>query len=300
MLVATHGLTKRYGGFTALDDCSLAVPAGETFGLLGPNGAGKTTLIRLLLGFITPSSGTATVAGHDCARESVAVRAATAYLPGEARLFRRMSGTEVLDFFAHLRPGCDRDRAAGVARRLDLDCSRQVARMSTGMRQKLALAAVLATEARLVILDEPTANLDPTARAEVLALVRESRADGRTVIFSSHVLSEVEATCDRVAIVRAGRVVFEQPLERVRRRHRITARLHAPLASLPPAPDGAATIRDAGDGIMVLDDVAELPPLLGWLATLPLAEIRVEPVGLDAIYDTFHRPGATARPVPIA
>ena len=299
MLVATHGLTKRYGDFTALDDCSLGVPAGETFGLLGPNGAGKTTLLRLLLGFIAPSAGTATVAGHDCARESVAVRAATAYLPGEARLFRRMSGHEVLDFFADLRHGCDRDRATSVARRLDLDCTRQVARMSTGMRQKLALAAVLATEARLVILDEPTANLDPTARAEVLALVRESRADGRTVIFSSHVLSEVEATCDRVAIVRAGRVVFEQPLEQVRRRHRITARLRAPLASLPAPPDGNVAIRDAGEGIMVLDDVAELPPLLGWLATLPLVEIRVEPVGLDTVYDTFHRPGAAARPVPV-
>jgi ABC-2 type transport system ATP-binding protein len=153
MIVRTAHLTKRYGSFTALDGCSLAVPEGAIFGLLGPNGAGKTTLLRLLMGYITPTSGTAMVAGFDCVRESLDVRARTAYLPGEARLFRRMDGHRVLDFFASLRPGCRRDVAAGVARRLDLDCSRQVARMSTGMRQKLALGVVLAMESPLVILD---------------------------------------------------------------------------------------------------------------------------------------------------
>ncbi|MFM8702734.1 MAG: ABC transporter ATP-binding protein, partial [Planctomycetia bacterium] len=174
MLVRTEHLTKRYGGFTALDGCSLSVPEGAIFGLLGPNGAGKTTLLRLLMGYITPTAGAATVAGFDCVRESLEVRARTAYLPGESRLFRRMNGHRVLDFFAGLRPGCRREVAAAVARRLDLDCSRQVARMSTGMRQKLALAVVLAMETPLVILDEPTANLDPTARAEVLELVLEA------------------------------------------------------------------------------------------------------------------------------
>ena len=194
MLVVTNRLTKRYGGFTALDACTLAVPPGEIFGLLGPNGAGKTTLLRLLLGYLTPTSGYATVAGHDTAADSLGVRENVAYLPGEARLFRRMNGREVLDFFARLRPTCSRGEAGRVADRLGLDVSRQVARMSTGMRQKLALAAVLATDVPLVILDEPTANLDPTARAEVLDLVREANAAGKTVIFSSHVLSEVEET----------------------------------------------------------------------------------------------------------
>ncbi|MFM8805318.1 MAG: ATP-binding cassette domain-containing protein, partial [Planctomycetia bacterium] len=132
MLVRTEHLTKRYGSFTALDGCSLSVPEGAIFGLLGPNGAGKTTLLRLLMGYITPTAGAATVAGFDCVRESLEVRARTAYLPGEARLFRRMNGHRVLDFFAGLRPGCSREVAAAVARRLDLDCSRQVARMSTG------------------------------------------------------------------------------------------------------------------------------------------------------------------------
>jgi len=288
MLVHTDHLTKRYGAFTALDGCSLAVREGEVFGLLGPNGAGKTTLLRLLLGYIRPTSGSARIAGFDCERESLAVRGRTAYLPGEARLFRRMNGHQVLDFFARLRPECRRDRAAAVAARLDLDCSRQVARMSTGMRQKLALAAVIATEAAVTILDEPTANLDPTARAEVLDLVREARAAGRTVIFSSHVLSEVETTCDRVAIVRSGRLVHEQSIADVRRSHRITARLTGSLGGLPASIAPHATVAEEADGTVVIESSDSVTPLLGWLATLPLDEVQIEPVGLGAVYDRFH------------
>ncbi|MFM8892938.1 MAG: ABC transporter ATP-binding protein [Planctomycetia bacterium] len=291
MLVRTENLTKRYGGFTALSGCSLSVAPGVIFGLLGPNGAGKTTLLRLLLGFIRPTSGVASVAGFDCVRQSLAVRARTAYLPGEARLFRRMDGHRVLDFFAGLRPECRREAAAAIARRLELDCSRQVARMSTGMRQKLALAVVLAMETPLVILDEPTANLDPTARAEVLALVREARAAGRTVIFSSHVLSEVEETCDTVAIVRSGTVVHEQSLDRLRRCHRIHARLTGPLGPIPDDVAAGVTVSSRGDGTVVLEAGESLAPLLGWLARLPLAEVRIEPVGLGTVYDRFHRAG---------
>lgn len=293
MLVSTQHLSKRYGSLVALDRCSLQVPSGEIFGLLGPNGAGKTTLLRLLLGFITPTSGAAVVAGFDCVRESLAVRTQTAYLPSEARLFRRMTGDKVLDFFARLRRECRRELAATVAARLDLDCSRQVARMSTGMRQKLALAVVFATESRLLILDEPTANLDPTARAEVLDLVQEARAVGRTVIFSSHVLSEVESTCDRVAIVRAGRLVHEQSLDHLRRCHRITARLTGVMGGIPEALVQRVKILQGSEvqaGTTVLEATDSLGPLLGWLSTLPLEEVRIEPVGLGAVYDRFHRP----------
>ncbi|MFM7413565.1 MAG: ABC transporter ATP-binding protein [Planctomycetota bacterium] len=290
MIVRTAALTKRYGSFAALDGCSLDVPVGEIFGLLGPNGAGKTTLLRTLLGYLTPTSGTGMVAGYDCRRESLEIRARTSYLPGEARLFRRMNGHGVLDFFARLRRECRRDAAARVADRLGLDCSRQVGRMSTGMRQKLALAAVLATEVPLVILDEPTANLDPTARGVVLDLVREARAAGRTVMFSSHVLSEVEETCDRVAIMRAGKIAHEQSIDDLRRGHRIHAELHAPFPGVPAEFTGRLTALPRGDRGVVLETDEPLAPLLGWLATLPLAEVRVEPVGLQAVYDRFHRP----------
>ena len=257
MIVSTAGLTKRYAGFTALDACSLEVGAGEIFGLLGPNGAGKTTLLRLLLGYIRPTAGRATVCGHDCATDSLGVRSRTAYLPGEARLFRRMTGDGVIRFFAELRRDCGRSAAVAIADRLGLDRTRQVGRMSTGMRQKLAIAVVLATDVPLVILDEPTANLDPSARAEVLRLVLEARSAGKTVIFSSHVLSEVEEICDRVAILRSGRVAHE--------------------------------VAECAAGRIVLAASDSLGPPRGWLATLPLDEVQVEPVGLAAVYDRVHR-----------
>ena len=298
MIVRTDRLTKRYAAFTALDGCSLEVRAGEIFGLLGPNGAGKTTLLRLLLGYIRPTSGSASVAGHDCVHDSLGVRASTAYLPGEARLFRRMNGHGVLDFFSRLRPACRRDAATRVAERLGLDCSRQVGRMSTGMRQKLALCVVLATDAELVILDEPTANLDPTARAEVLDLVTEARAAGRTVIFSSHVLSEVETACDRVVILRAGRLVHEQSIEHLRRSHRISARLAGPFTGVPEALSAHVSLAAHHDDRVVLEAADSLPRLLGWLATLPLEEMQVEPVGLGAVYDRFHRDTADRRGTP--
>jgi ABC-2 type transport system ATP-binding protein len=296
MLVSTDRLTKRYGSFTALDACTLAVPRGEVFGLLGPNGAGKTTLLRLLLGFIAPSSGSAMVAGHDCASDSLAVRRRVAYLPGEARLSRRMTGKEILAFFARLRPACRLEQATRVAARLGLDTSRQVARMSTGMRQKLALATVVATDCELLILDEPTANLDPTARAEVLDIVREANRAGRTVIFSSHVLSEVEETCHRVAIMRSGSPVFEQAMSTLRRGHRITARLAGAFAGIPPALARHVALVDdrgstAGQEQVVLEAADSLAPLLGWLATLSVTEMAVEPIGLAAVYDRFHRTG---------
>ena len=292
MLVRTDSLTKRYGGFTALDGCTLGVPAGETFGLLGPNGAGKTTLLRLLLGYVRPTAGSASVAGCDAVADPLGVRRQTAYLPGEARLFRRMTGHGVLDFFAALRPDCRRGAAVAVADRLGLDCGRQVARMSTGMRQKLALAVVLATDAPLVILDEPTANLDPTARAEVLDLVREAKRAGRTVMFSSHVLSEVEDVCDRVVILRGGRLVHDERLDRIRRGHRITARLAAPFAGVPAALADRVRATATAAGRVVLEADDSLAGLLGWLATLPVEEMQVEPVGLAAVYDRFHRPAA--------
>jgi ABC-2 type transport system ATP-binding protein len=147
---------------------------------------------------------------------------------------------------------------------------------------------VLATDVPLVILDEPTANLDPTARSVVLDLVREARAAGRTVIFSSHVLSEVEETCDRVVILRAGRVVHEQSIEALRRGHRIHAQLSAAFPGVPVHLAGRVSATPLDRGV-VLETDEPLAPLLGWLATLPLAEIRVEPVGLQAVYDRFHK-----------
>lgn len=288
MFVSVDSLTKRYGQVTALENCSLSVERGEIFGLLGPNGAGKTTLIRLMLGYLRPSSGHAKIGGFDCDRQSIHVRRLTSYLPAEARLFRTMRGRDILKFFAEIRPNGDFQRSLQVARRLDLDTDRRVAFMSTGMRQKLALAVVLAAETELLILDEPTANLDPTVRGEVLSMVLEAKRNGQTVLFSSHVLSEVEQACDRVTILRRGQVVHTQSVSELQRHHRVHARfltaIPTPLTGLPAE---CSTVQ-VGDHDLTLETESGLPQLLGWLASLPLADVRVEQVGLRAVYDRYH------------
>jgi ABC-2 type transport system ATP-binding protein len=160
--------------------------------------------------------------------------------------------------------------------------------MSTGMRQKLALAAALAVDAPLLILDEPTSNLDPTVRSTILAILREAKAAGRTVLFSSHVLSEVEQVCDRVVILRRGQLVHDQVMAEIRRHHRIRARLTSPLPPTPPEIARQLTFIGAGQGSVTIEAPGDLSPLLGWLATLPLAEVRIEPLGLAAVYEKFH------------
>lgn len=286
--VETCSLTKSYGDVTALDRCTFSIPRGEVFGLLGPNGSGKTTLIRHLMGFLRPTSGSAHIDGLDCYRDSVEVHARTSYLPADARLFRQMRGREVLRFFSDIRGGRTFEHSLALARRLDLDVSRQVAYYSTGMRQKLALAACLAADTPLVILDEPTANLDPTVRSEVLALVREAQLAGRTVIFSSHVLSEIEAVCDRVIILRKGVLVHTQIMHDLLRQHRIRARLTGPLLAAPASLAAGLLIHTNGDDHLRIETPGELSPLLEWLAQLQITEVKIEPIGLQAVYDRFH------------
>ena len=297
MFVVTRKLTKTYGAVTALDACSLAVQQGEVFGLLGPNGAGKTTLIRLLLGFLKPTAGEAAIHGMDCQRQSLAVRRQVSYLPAEASLFPGMRARDVLRFFCEIRPGGSWRRYLDFAERLELaELSRRVSYMSTGMKQKLALAAALAADVPLYVLDEPTANLDPNVRSTVLAMVAELKRDGRTVMFSSHVLSEVEQACDRVVILRAGRVVHTQVIADLRAQHRILADLTGPMSPVPAGiADGISLTCDGGR--MTIETPGELAPLLGWLATLPLADIRIEPVGLRSIYDRFHAGQVTSLPI---
>lgn len=297
MLVQTHSLTKKYRQVTALNDCTLGVETGEVFGLLGPNGAGKTTLLRLLLGFLRPTSGRATIGGLDCHRQSVAVRRQVSYLPGDARLFRQMRGRDALAFFAEVRASGNLVRARRLAERLELDLSRRVAFMSTGMRQKLALAATLAADTPLVVLDEPTANLDPTIRSIVAKLVVEARRQGRTVMFSSHVLSEVEEVCDRVVILRGGQLVHTQLMSELRKRHRIRFELQGALPEIPEAFRPSLTLRSEPKGEHTIETPGELAPLLGWLGTLPLTEVRIEPVGLRAIYDHYHHESCAVPPL---
>ena len=288
MLVEADSLTKQYGSFTALREFSCGVKRGEVLGLLGPNGAGKTTLLRLLLGYLRPTSGRAAIEGLDCQRQSLAVRRRVSYLPGDARLFPGMRALAVLRFFAQIRPGGNFERAKELAERLDLNVNRRVGSMSTGMRQKLALAATLAADVPLLVLDEPTSNLDPTIRGVVGKLVAEVGAAGRTVLFSSHVLSEVEDVCDRVILLRQGELVHTQVMSQLRTRHRVFLEVHGETPQLPEDLRGQATVMPGPPGQLTIETPGELSPLIAWLATLPLAEVKIEPVGLRAIYEQYH------------
>jgi len=286
--VETESLTKSYPSVVALDNCSLQVREGDVFGLLGPNGSGKTTLLRLLLGFLKPSSGRARISGLDCYKDRVAVHRELCYLPGDARLFRTMRGRHVLKFFSQIRDTASMEKAVGVAERLDLDLSRWVGFMSTGMRQKLALAVCFAADTPLIILDEPTANLDPNVRGEVMKMVLEAKKRGSTVIFSSHVLSEVEDACDEVVILRSGKLVHSQSMHELKRQHRIRAKLLGPLTELPEALNGQLEIQQNDQGDLQIETPGELSVILKWLADQPLDDVLVEPVGLRAVYDRFH------------
>ena len=287
-IVETAGLTKTYGGIHALEDCSLRVNEGEVFGLLGPNGSGKTTLLRLLMGYLRPTRGTARIAGLDCYEQSVKVHKQLTYLPAEVRLFSNMRGWDLLRFFASMHPGGDYQRSLQFANRLELDLSRMVAFCSTGMKQKIALVATLATRSNLVILDEPTSALDPTIRREVISLLNEARREGRTIIFSSHVLSETEASCDRVCILRKGRLVHTESLADIRREHRIRAVLTGPLPAMPTNMAKDIDVRQVNDREIVIQTAGEISSLFGWLATLPLDQVRIEPISLQVVYDRYH------------
>src|SRR5207253_6778692 len=190
--------------FRALDHLDFHVAPGEAFGLLGPNGSGKTTALRLLLGFLRPTGGNASIAGHDCWRNSVAARRQVAYLPGELRLYENMTGRQLVRFLCDLR-GCRlNSELERLAQRLDIDPDRPIAHLSSGMKRKVALLQVLVPQVPLLILDEPTNTLDPSMRDLLLEQLNQARSQRQAVLFSSHVLGEVERVCDRVGILHKG------------------------------------------------------------------------------------------------
>ena len=206
-VIQLDGLTKHYGPARGIVDVDLEVNEGEVFGFLGPNGAGKTTTIRLVLDLIRPSSGTARVFSLDARRDATLIHARTGYMPGELALYNGLTGAEMLRFAANLRGGVDWGYVEGLAERLDCDLSRPIGTLSTGNKHKVGLIHALMHRPELLILDEPTSGLDPIVQQEFHRILDEVRAEGRTVFLSSHILPEVESVCDRVGIIREGRLV---------------------------------------------------------------------------------------------
>jgi ABC-2 type transport system ATP-binding protein len=205
--ISVSGLVKRFGKFRALDGLDLSVATGEVHGFLGPNGAGKSTTIRVLLGLLRPNGGEVRLLGGDPWADAVELHRRLAYVPGEVNLWPNLSGGEVIDLLGRLRGGLDPSRRAELLERFELDPTKKGRTYSKGNRQKVALVAALASDVELLLLDEPTSGLDPLKVAEFRACIEEVAAAGRTVLLSSHILAEVEALCDRITIIRAGKTV---------------------------------------------------------------------------------------------
>jgi ABC-2 type transport system ATP-binding protein len=215
-VIRTEQLTKSYGAHRGIIDLDLTVAEGEAFGFLGPNGAGKTTTIRTLLDHLRPTSGKAYVFGIETSVDPVAIHRRLGYLPGEFLLYDRLTGGQTIEYFANLRGGVDKAYQHQVVQRLDIDPSRKFKELSKGNKQKIGLVIALQHRPDLLILDEPTSGLDPLVQQTFYELIREAKAEGRTVFLSSHILSEVEKTCDRVAIIRDGRLVRVDRVEALR------------------------------------------------------------------------------------
>ena len=297
--ITTQGLTKIYGRRLGIEGLDLEVRRGEIFGFIGPNGAGKTTTIRLLLDLLHPTRGRAEVLGLDSHRQTVEVRRSVGYLPGEFGLDVRMTGRQLVSNFARLRGMQDLGSADRLAERLGVDLDLPTGRLSRGNRQKVGLVQALFHEPALAILDEPTTGLDPLVQDTFLQFLREARAEGRTIFLSSHILSEVERVCDRVAIVRGGRLAALETTESLleRRRKRVTLVFAAPVdASAFAALPGVSDIHAQGTTIwMSVGD--SIDAIIKLAARYTLLDLNVEHPSLDEVFLGYydqHQPAAGA------
>ena len=294
--IETRQLSKRYGATVAVEALDLEIAEGEVYGYLGPNGAGKTTTIRLLLGLHRPTSGRAQLFGHDCWRDPVNAHQRIAYVAGEPLLWPAMTGERTLEYLARLRGGCDRAYRAELIDRFELDTSKRIRALSKGNRQKVQLIAALATRADLLVLDEPTSGLDPLMEMVFRDSVRQAKDRGQAVFLSSHILSEVEAVCDRVGILRAGRLIDEGTMAQLRALSAQTVEVTfaGPAPDLPPI--AGTTVRQTGPSALHCEVSGSVGPLITALAGQPVRSLISREPSLEEVflhhYD--HRDGADA------
>lgn len=294
-IIHTENLTVYYGKRRGIAEVDLDVVAGEVFGFLGPNGAGKTTTLRVLLDVIRPTIGRATIFGLDTQQNGVAIRQRVGYVPGELAFPEMMKGREYLNMINSVRTTkADAEYRRQLCSRFDLDISRRIRAYSRGNKQKLALVAAFMHQPDLLILDEPTGGLDPLIQQQVIETVREAKNDGRTVFFSSHILPEVQAVCDRVGIIREGKLSAIENVQSLLERqfHRLQLRL------MEPIPDGYF---DAISGVVLLDSAENLhrfevhenlPEFMYMVSKLGIEDMVTQGVSLEDVFLTYYGKGA--------
>jgi ABC-2 type transport system ATP-binding protein len=295
--ISVSGLVKSFGRTRALDGLDLAVRTGEVHGFLGPNGAGKTTTIRILLGLLRADVGVARLLGGDPWRDSITLHRRLAYVPGDVSLWPNLTGGEVIDLLGRLRGGMDSQRRASLLDRFELDPRKKCRAYSKGNRQKVALVAALASDVELLILDEPTAGLDPLMEARFRECIAEARAQGRTVLLSSHILAEVEALCDRVSIIRAGRTAESGTLAELR--HLTRTVISAEVASAPLELSGLKGVHDLdidGNKVRFSADPGALSRALRELASAGLISLISQPPTLEELFMRHYEKEQVQRP----
>ncbi|GAA4966731.1 ABC-2 type transport system ATP-binding protein [Nonomuraea thailandensis] len=287
MNAAVHadGLVKTFGQVRALDGLDLTVKTGEVHGFLGPNGAGKTTTIRILLGQMRADGGRIALLGGDPWRDATELHRRLAYVPGDVTLWPSLTGGEVIDLLGRVRGGLDPKRRAELLERFELDPRKKCRTYSKGNRQKVALVAAFASDVELLILDEPTSGLDPLMEAVFNDCVLKEKRDGRTVLLSSHILSEVETLCDRVSIIRAGRTVESGSLADLRHltRTSVTAELIGPTPGLGALP-GVHGLTVDGARLRCQVDGDALTPVLAELARAGVRSLTTQPPTLEELF----------------
>mgnify|MGYP003931589789 CR=1 FL=1 len=292
-VIETKELTVFYGKHRGIVDVDLTVEKGEVFGFLGPNGAGKTTTQRVLVDVIRPTSGQASVFGLDCQEQGVEIRKRVGYLPGEMALYDKMRARDFFRMYEYLRPdNGSQGYWRELADRLELDTSRKIREFSRGNKQKVGVVAAFMNRPDLLILDEPTSGLDPLVQQTVLRMVREAREDGRTVFFSSHILSEVQEVCDRVGIIREGRLVATQRVSDLMVQP--FKRLQMRFAEQPP--DGTfdrdgVTVLSRDDQSITLEVRDGLPEVMETAARFGIADIETQHVSLEEVFLAYYGQG---------
>jgi ABC-2 type transport system ATP-binding protein len=290
--ISISGLDKRFGETIALDGLDLEVAIGEVHGFLGPNGAGKTTTIRVLLGLLKANGGSVSLLGGDPWSQATDLHRRLAYVPGDVSLWPGLTGGEVIDLLGRLRGGLDEGRRASLLERFDLDPTKKGRTYSKGNRQKVALVAALSSNVELLILDEPTAGLDPLMEAQFRGAIEEGRADGRTVLLASHILAEVEALCDRVSIVRKGRTVESGSLEDLRHLTRTTieaelSRDPAAVGSLP----GVHAVQIHDHKVALEVETGRMAEFVSGLAPLGVRSLVSHPPTLEELFMRHYEDG---------